>query len=1049
MSRADELLARRAQETAAEQPITRADRLASKSRPMQEASVPTMSRADQLLAGYDSSTSPYTTHRKRQSIFSAGIDAGQGNFQLGLSELVGAAGQEDAQEWLKKMSDKNLADATVDRDGFWDDVQFAAGQVVPSIGAAMTGAALAPFAGLTATVGAGIAGFAASWGMNAGDFFQKQKAEDPNYEIKSSDLLWPTLLAAPDIAPGVGAVARGAKLFKPLGDAVADTVVNQATKLGVGATLGRFGTEVAKTAVTQGAIEGAQDFTGSVGAVLSTGGELTPEKIDSFARASAYEAAIGSVIGGAFGGAISTSEEIALREAAYNETRPKLVSTPLQDAEGNLSSEFRDLVLVPGAVKQPGFISKGADVLFGASVDPLRRRFKNSKKLNALLDTIHVNRINRAPGHLTNNERARGFEGQMLQAAKVFNNATRQEREAAYKKKSEGIAPSNEVEAALWFAFNEQIPKLYDNVTRGKAKDISKGLFGDPTYLPTGDALDWSAMSKKSDLLESAKADMTARGIEPERIASTLATLKQQLKDFEDTGDHLFTAKTANTNKIQKSIVKALEEQQESGKPLTAKRKAAWKAMLSKEYKQTTKQGVLTLDRSLSALSNEWMYKNFRKVDPKDSFNAHIRQVAEQAAMIESYGIDNRLFDEAVLEIVAEQYNTENPFTASDIEELYDVLRTQQRIHLKPLPSSTVRKAQNGVRAALNVKLLGLSALVSIPEAMTIFMNAGGKATLQGLMQTMLKTVSPNGMGLAAEQVGYTLNNAVRGTINRTGEESFEVKGWEQLFFRFTGLPYLQHFLTVWSARSFDVHIKEMLTELQDGVVSSGRLNYLNRKIEEAGLDVEQAKLWASSGFSEDSTYFKEAYIPALIGLTQDTIVDPHPVDKPLWMNDERFLLVSQLKGFMTVFTNRIMRGWVQNARAGRIEGKVALATKVAPYVAMYIAAQIGMQAAREVAKNGDLDDWDEKEIEERARTAFGYLGAFGYFIDTIHASEWNKGPISANLGPAFATGERLVGGTIRALESSDPEKVLDNFLKSTMPNSPFSGLALEAMGVE
>jgi hypothetical protein len=1046
MSRADEIAATLKKEQQAAVPVSRADRLAERLKP-RGVQAPAISRAERIIQGGPPAVSPFTPYKARQSIFSAGIDAGWGNAQLGLGELVGAAGSPEGEAWLKKMSDKNLADATVDREGFWDDVKFAAGQVVPSVGAAMVGATLAPFVGLTSTVGAGLAGLTMSFGMNAGDFFQKQKAEDPNYEVKGSDLLWPALLAAPDVIPGVGAVSRGAKLFKPLGDAVADTVISQASKLGVGATLGRFGTEVAKTAATQGAIEGVQDFTGSVGAVLSTGGELTSEKIDSFARAAAYEAAIGSVIGGAFGGVISTTEELALREAEYNANRPKLVSTPLQGADGQMSTEFRDLVLVPGAVKQPGFLTKGADILFGASVDPLRRKFKNSQKLQALLDTVHVNRINRAPGHLTNNEKARGFEGEMLQAAKVFNNASRQEREAAYQRKSQGIAPTNDVERALWYVFNEQVPKLYDKVTRGKAKDISKGLFGDPTYLPTSDALDWSAMSKKSDLLQSAEADMVARGIEPERIVSTLAKLKQQVKDFEETGDHLFTAKTENTNKMQKKIVAAIEKA--AGKPITAKRKKAWKAMLSKQYEQTTKQGVLTLDRSLSALSNEWMYKNFRKVDPKDSFNAHIRQVSEQAAMIDAYGIDNRLFDEAVLEIVAELHDTDNPFTAADVEHLYDVLRTQQRIHLKPLPSATVRKLQNNTRAALNVKLLGLSALVSIPEAMTIFMNAGGKATLQGLIQTMLKTVSHKSTGLASEQLGYTLNNAVRGTINRTGEESFEVKGWEQLFFRFTGLPYLQHFLTVWSARSFDVHIKEMLVELRDGVSNPARLNYLTRKLEEAGLNVEQAKLWATSGFSEDSTYFKESYIPALIGLTHDTIVDPHPVDKPLWMNDERLLLVSQLKGFMTVFTNRIMRGWVQNARAGRIEGKVALATKVAPYVAMYLAAQVGMQAVREIIKNGDLDDWDEKEMSDRIRTAFGYLGANGYFIDTINAAEWNKGPITANLGPALATGERIVGGTIRALESSDPDRIIDNFLKSTMPNMPFSDLILEAMGVE
>jgi hypothetical protein len=347
--------------------------------------------------------------------------------------------------------------------------------------------------------------------------------------------------------------------------------------------------------------------------------------------------------------------------------------------------------------------------------------------------------------------------------------------------------------------------------------------------------------------------------------------------------------------------------------------------------------------------------------------------------------------------------------------------------------------------------VLGLSALVSIPEALVIFMNTGGKASLKGLGQTLsaLSLSKKERIGLASEQLGYTIRTAVDHSINRIGEESFEVGAWENAFIRWTGLPYLQHFLTVWAARANDAHLKELGMKLKNNELNMTERGYITAKIQESGLDAEQFMnhLGTDGAMDENSDYFKKTYIPAVVGLTHDTIVDPSPVDKPLWMNDERLLLFTQLKGFMTVFTGRVMRGWKRKVQL-RPEGNMQLATKIAPYVAMYIAAQVGMQAAREFLKNGDLDDWDEQEIEERVFNAFGYLGGMGYFIDLINSMRYRSNALASAFGPAVSKGLNVVGHGVEAVEQTDPEEGIRKIIKELWPNMPGKDMALEALGV-
>ena len=992
------------------------------------------------------------TNKQRNSLLGGGYASAKGNFWKGLGTTIGIG--EDLMGFETEVDDKmlewskqNSNDALVNTEGLIEDVIYTSGQLALPIGATVAAATLAPFIGISAVAGAGIAGMATAWGMTAGDFFTKEQNEDPDYEPGLADVGITALLAAPEAIP----IAKGLKILKPFADAVGETAVKTAQKAGanidnVQSALPQYTKGVATTAVQQGVLEGGQDFAGSIAAALQTGSELDIGRVETMARGAAYEGLVAGILGVPLGGLSVSTERAIERQQNYDKAYEGIEAVPISDAEGNLSFEFKGLAPVSGAPKNPGMFTTAVQTLVGNSTSKLKTKFAHMPKAMAVLNNFHLKYGERGPGMTTFNEDSRAIEGELQSLAKVFNKGTKQQRKDAWDAKANGIKLDDPVSEALWEILNTKIPELTKKFSKDQIK-TEDGLMARDDYLPTNRDLSMDKLIKDPDWRQKAVKDMVDNGKGNKEIENTMEILENYEKSYKDTGDHLSYSKDKKSDAYREKMFRALAKKK--GKFKNKKDRNKFKSQILREAQQDTKQSPLTLDRSLGNLSQNWHNAYRKSDDPRSALNQHIRMVSEHLSLINRLGVDNQLFDEVMIDLALDAFEAGQEFTAADVDSFYDVLRTQQRIHLKPLSSPSVRNAQNVARASANILLLGLSALVSIPEALVIVMNTGGKASLQGLVQTVLKGMDPKAAGLASEQLGYTINTAIDHGINRTGEESFEVGTWENAFIRWTGLPYLQHFLTVWAARSNDVHVKSLLTELNDGSLTEARRNYITRKLGEAGLDVERAMDWGNSTeFSEDTDYFKYEYLPSIIGLTQDTIVDPHPIDKPMWMNDERFLLLTQLKGFMTVFTDRIMMNWGRRVAASP-EGNRQLATKVAPYVAMYIAAQIAMQAVREVVKKGDLEDWDEKEVGERVTGAFAYLGAMGYFIDLYNSFKWRSDPLLSVMGPVPSKVGQVGGDLVGALERSDPEAAIQSMIKNLMPNVPFKDIMLEAIGIE
>jgi hypothetical protein len=488
-------------------------------------------------------------------------------------------------------------------------------------------------------------------------------------------------------------------------------------------------------------------------------------------------------------------------------------------------------------------------------------------------------------------------------------------------------------------------------------------------------------------------------------------------------------------------LIKAIRK----GEPIS--RKKLGKIIKNKVRERSpsdVRESPLTLQRALEALSQDfWEPYYNNKLSKQDIIRQHVHMMSSHLAHVDSFGVDNELFDEAMAKAIVWGQENGTPVKEQDVLRSYDLLRASQRIALRRM-NPTLRDVQNKVRATTNVMLLGLSALVSVPELIIIAMNTGALNTLKGAAQDVAVRLGKKQGLLAMQDLGLGMDQAMNTSVNRiSGDNVWSIGRIEENFFKAIQLHKLQNVLSTWAARSTDIYLKRTLNDLVNGKIGTTETVLFTEKLKQAGIQLQQFENWRAEGFPIDSGFYKDAYIPAINRLVRDTIVDPKPVDKPLWMSDPRFMLIAQLKGFMTVFTNRIMRNWWQATKADP-RGNIQLATHIAPYFALYIAAQIGVQAVKELLIKGDLEDWDEKGTATRVISAAGYAGGLGYFVDTLNHATWRTSTLGS-ISPAAGLAERTVHDSVRAIQASDPEEALTKVLIKALP-TPFGQLAKEAM---
>jgi hypothetical protein len=968
----------------------------------------------------------------------AGFQASQGMFWSALKAGAQMAGQE-VPDFIQGRIDENMnLAASADIDGLWDKLQFAVGQLGPAAGTMLASTVLAPLVGSTATFGATMGGILSGLGLTAGD--QQQKAEDldPDHVATIGQGLYSLLLTAPDAFM----IGRAKTILSPMKELIDETVKGNLKT----ASSGRIG-RIASDSIKIGGAEALQDVGTGVGANYFTGTEIDESRIRALSDSALDEAIIGTLLGVPLSGANLATAELAQAQIDFDANRRMeleaaqeagtLEEGNLRNKKGDISEEVQSYQPAKDAVNNLGFFSYAYNTLTGSATGKLKAKLSDNQTAQRLLREFNLTAKERLKGGFTLGEKAQAAYANFERAGSDFFNATEGDQLSAWERRAEGKpALDNPVDIALRNVLTVEIPKSAWVASRGEL-DLKDGLWLREDYLPIQDALDWNKVVNDPQAIPRAIEMLEAAGRKAE-IKKVEAILEQKNNDFRKYGNNMHMGADRKRATYENKLVNRIEKAVSEGKDVSVKRLMKG---FQNEYKKNQRESSMTLERALKDLPQEWFtpYYNTSR-SPAETLRIHMKKSAEAAAHIDSFGVNLEKFDEMVARAVVEGQKSGAPLTDKDVTEFYDILRTSQRIHLNPR-TKRWRDNQQKIRAAVTTVTLGLSALVSIPEALVIGLQTDMRSALAGVLSTM--KIRDKGRALvASEDLGMSLNTATNLAVNRVTDESYDVGNYESAFIKYgTGLPFLQHFLSVWGAKSQDHYLRRQLNALNSGKLSLEQANHIYRKLAEAGINVEKATDWAGRHYPMDDPFFSQVWVPKLHQLTRDTIVDPTPIDKPLWMNDERFMLLAQLKGFMTVFTNRVMAGTAQKLQMEGPGGNRELVLRVAPYVAAYLVGQIAMGGAREFIKSGEIDS--EKEMTERLWQAFGYLGSTAYGVDFVNALRYRSDPLASFAGPSVSIGTEV------ARAFTDPERTVETIAKRLYPNSPFKGLVLEAFGVE
>jgi hypothetical protein len=967
----------------------------------------------------------------------AGWNATQGMFWSAVESGAEASGQE-VPEFVTNAIQENMDLASsADIEDIYDKLGFAIGQLGPVAGGIIAGSVVAPFVGASATVGAAATGILASMGLTAGDQQQKIKELDPDRKATLDQWAYTTALSSLDAF----AIGRAKTLLSPIGELIEQTVKGNLRKAtGVTKNVAELAKGTAQIAVS----EGVQDLGTGLGANYFTGTEIDQSRIDALKSSAIDEMVIAALLGAPLTGANMATARLAQNQIEFDENRRlELEATPqigeVRDKKGNIAEEVINLAPAKDSVKQPGFFNYAYNIITGNATSPLKARYADNKSALTYLRQFNLSAKERFTGQNTIAEKGQAEYAKFEKAGKDFFNATRNDQDAAWERKAKGEADmSNPIDKSLHEVLNVQIPKSAWIASRGKM-DMTEGLWSREDYLPISDAINWNLVVNDPNYINRAKEILTAQGKE-DKIDQVVNALRRKKKDFLTYGNEMHMGADRKSASVQRKFVAAVEKAVESGKGL--KLKGLLKGA-QQEYKPKQRHSSITLERELQELGQEWFLPYYdKKRSPAEVLRIHMKKAAESVAHINSFGVNLEKADELIARAIVEGQKNDNPLRPRDVEKMYDVLRASQRIHLNPVTRKT-REAQQKARATITTMVLGLSALVSIPEAVVIGLQTDMRSMLKGLLATA-RLGDKERMLVASEDLGYSLASSTNLVFNRTAEETFDVPKWEAAFVKYgTGLPFVQHFLTTWAAKSQDIYLRRKLDKIKTGNASGAEANHIYRKLAEAGIDVEKSVEWANQNYPLDSDFFQNEWSRKLIAVTRDTIVDPDPIDKPLWQSDERFLLVAQLKGFMTVFTNRVMQGTAEKLAMEGPGANRELALRVAPYLTMYLLGQVAMGMAREYIKSGEVDD--EKTTNERVWNAFGYAGSMAYFIDAINAFRYRSDPAASVAGPFFSITNQLAGSAVENLERMDPEGFMEDVLKRLYPNSPFKDLIVEA----
>lgn len=344
-----------------------------------------------------------------------------------------------------------------------------------------------------------------------------------------------------------------------------------------------------------------------------------------------------------------------------------------------------------------------------------------------------------------------------------------------------------------------------------------------------------------------------------------------------------------------------------------------------------------------------------------------------------------------------------------------------------------VMKFQGWVRTALDILLLPLAMLSSIPEPANILMrsNSNWSATWKGAQEAFKKMHEKSDTALwqFAESIGAVQSQMLDQAVQDRMDLRWMTDGQHKVsakFFRMIGLTQWTQKMRLWATATAHA-------ALVDGVRKGGDAEF-KKFVSELGMDYADVEAWVKEGAQLDPDWTPDSrngrVAAGIQRFVQESIFAPNKGLKPAFANDPRFALISHLKSFMFGFYNTIIKGLFK--QLGDSKNFKEVMVVMLPLIPLFMLGAMSMWL-RDVLKygGGTMIPWRDPGgkpayleptpgdyiMQVISRT--GMLGPFDLVLSAMRSEEYGGSAIFGAMGPLFSTFDsmRIADGANRYLK--------------------------------
>ena len=400
-----------------------------------------------------------------------------------------------------------------------------------------------------------------------------------------------------------------------------------------------------------------------------------------------------------------------------------------------------------------------------------------------------------------------------------------------------------------------------------------------------------------------------------------------------------------------------------------------------------------------------------------------------------------------------------NAISNKELSLMRDIFDAIQH-NYNPIRSERIKKTQRHFLTYQYMLTLPLAALTALTEPLIVLSRVGpthaiygGIKAAQNTLRQGMRSVFPKIPLSEAEEAARSILQLYDGTLaERLGNiAGVDVnRKWTDKFFRTI-------MLTQVTQLSRDIALQAGLRQTKQDIVSvirgntAGKLTkgqtLAKKRLLEMGLVEENFNNPEVVAWIEGGARGRPPLIinKAMSKFVDEIIMAPNVVNRPLWMSDPHYAMISQLKGFMFTFGNTVgMRLWREVFKP-LAKGRIPLgeAAKYAMAFTLIVGGSIAIKDMKDWIRYGDDDSpWKESEGISKLVQALIDSNIFGpgtVMYDALLSMQYGVPPVGVILGPGVQWLSNLLAA-MGSFVTGEPRAIARFINNAVFPPSIVSG---------